>query len=53
MKNPPEYRTFRRAVTVVYVALATSAGLAAIISTGIGAYARMGKAPAPAPLQTY
>ena len=49
MKNPPEYKRFRTIVVAVYIAVTVSISILAAISGGLGAYARMGKAPESAP----
>jgi hypothetical protein len=50
VKNPPEYRTFRQIVAAIYIAITGVLCVCCIVSTFVGAHARMAVAPAPAPL---
>lgn len=50
MKNPPEYKPFRTGVIAFYIAFTVFASVCFGLSTGIGAYQRMGRLPpSPAP----
>jgi hypothetical protein len=49
VKNPSEYKSFRRGVLAAYIALAGYASVCAAISTAQGAYGRMGRAPPSSP----